>query len=141
MAQQVNVSFVDDLDGSEAVGTVAFGVDGRQYEIDLSESNAARLRELFTPLVGAGRKVGGGSRVPRTSPVARDGREDAKVIRDWAATQGLAVSARGRISAEVLEAYKARDENSAAAPVAEAATIQKARNRAKVEQPEFSGAE
>lgn len=95
MAQKVNVSFVDDLDGSEAEGTVVFGVDGKQYEIDLSESNAAKLRELFTPFVDAARKVGGGARVPRMSSVARASRDDAKIIREWAATQGFSVSARG----------------------------------------------
>ena len=45
MAQQVNVKFVDDLDGSDAAGTVSFAIDGRAYEIDLSDDNAARLRE------------------------------------------------------------------------------------------------
>lgn len=45
MAQQVNVKFVDDLDGSDAAGTVSFAIDGRANEIDLSEDNAARLRE------------------------------------------------------------------------------------------------
>jgi hypothetical protein len=44
MAQQVNVKFVDDLDGSDAAGTVSFAIDGRAYEIDLSKDNAARLR-------------------------------------------------------------------------------------------------
>ena len=140
MAQKVNVSFVDDLDGSEAEGTVVFGVDGKQYEIDLSASNAAKLRELFTPFVGAGRKVGGGARVPRMSSVSRTSREDAKAIREWAGAQGLAVSARGRISTEVLEAYEARDEKPAAAPVAEATAVRKTRTRAKAKQPEFSGA-
>jgi Lsr2 len=42
MAQQVNVKFVDDLDGSDAAGTVSFTIDGRAYEIDLSADNAAR---------------------------------------------------------------------------------------------------
>jgi len=45
MAQKVDVRFVDDLDGSEASGTVSFALDGRAYEIDLSEENAAKLRD------------------------------------------------------------------------------------------------
>lgn len=96
MAQQVNVSFVDDLDGGEADGTVVFGMDGKHYEIDLSEKNAAKLRDLLAPYVGAGRRVGVGSRPPRTSSVPRTNREDTKVIREWAVAQGLTVSARGR---------------------------------------------
>ena len=32
MAQKVDVRFVDDLDGSEAAGTVSFALDGQQLE-------------------------------------------------------------------------------------------------------------
>jgi hypothetical protein len=146
MAQKVSVTFVDDLDGGEAEGTVVFGVDGKQYEIDLSERNAAKLRDILAPYVGAGRKVGGGSRTPRMSSVPRTNREDTKAIRDWATAQGMNVSSRGRIAADVLEAYKARGETSAAVePVAvepdDDAPVRKGRSRAKAEQPEFSGAE
>src|ERR687890_2480042 len=59
MAQQRTVRFVDDLDGSEASGTVDFGLDGRRYEIDLSDDNAATLRDALAPFVGAARKSGG----------------------------------------------------------------------------------
>jgi hypothetical protein len=152
MAQKMMVSFVDDLDGSEAEGTVAFSISGRDYEIDLSEANAAKLRDVLAPFVAAGRKAGGSTRtVRRASTVSgastpRTRREDSKAIRDWATAQGMNVSTRGRISAEVLEAYKTRDQEKAAAePVAvepeEVAPVRKTRNRAKAKQPEFSGAE
>jgi len=36
MAQKVRTFLVDDLDGGDAEGTVLFGLDGTQYEIDLS---------------------------------------------------------------------------------------------------------
>ena len=52
MAQQVNVKFVDDLDGTDAAGTVSFGIDGKTYEIDLSDDNAARLRDSLAVFVG-----------------------------------------------------------------------------------------
>src|SRR3954468_10146360 len=63
MAQQVNVKFVDDLDGSDAAGTVSFAIDGRAYEIDLSDDNAARLRDSLASFVAAGRKSGGSGAV------------------------------------------------------------------------------
>ena len=44
MARQVHVKCVDDVDGSVASETVTFGLDARQYELDLSETNAATLR-------------------------------------------------------------------------------------------------
>lgn len=41
----------------------------------------------------------------KTAPKA--GQFDAKEVRAWAASKGMTVSARGRLSAEVLAAYKA----------------------------------
>ena len=43
MAKQIIHKLVDDLDGGDAEETVKFALDGIQYEIDLSEENAARL--------------------------------------------------------------------------------------------------
>src|SRR5690625_8015900 len=45
MAQKVKVLLIDDVDGTDAVETVSFGLDGVQYEIDLNEENAAKLRD------------------------------------------------------------------------------------------------
>lgn len=56
MAQRVVVTLFDDIDGSEAAETIAFGVDGRMYEIDLNEANARKLRKALEPYVSAGRK-------------------------------------------------------------------------------------
>jgi hypothetical protein len=71
MAQQVNVKFVDDLDGSDAAGTVSFGLDGRTYEIDLSDDNAAKLRDSLASFVAAARKRGGSRRSSRAEGVIR----------------------------------------------------------------------
>src|SRR6476620_416375 len=59
MAQQTTVRFIDDLDGSDASGTFDFAIDGRKYQIDLSDENAAKLRDALAPYVGAARKAGG----------------------------------------------------------------------------------
>ena len=58
MAQKVQVSFVDDLDGSEAEGTIRFGIDGREYEIDLSKKNADKLSRAVQPFIDKARKAG-----------------------------------------------------------------------------------
>jgi hypothetical protein len=50
MAQKVQTLFVDDLDGSEAEGTVRFGLDGTDYEIDLNAKNAQQLRDALAPM-------------------------------------------------------------------------------------------
>src|SRR4051812_41204704 len=49
MAQRVEVVLIDDVDGGEAAETVAFALDGANYEIDLSEENAAKLRDGLAP--------------------------------------------------------------------------------------------
>ena len=111
MAQRVNIVLVDDIDGSDATQTVAFGLDGANYEIDLNDDNAAALREALAPYVGHGRKVGrggggakrGGGRAAASSGTGAS----AKEIREWARDNGHAVPERGRIPADVREAYDA----------------------------------
>lgn len=107
MAQKVQVVLVDDVDGGSADETVTFGLDGVSYEIDLTTKNAARLRDAFAPWVGSARKVSG-PRGRRTTGRARAGRAgDSAAIRAWAKGEGIAVSERGRISADLLAKYEA----------------------------------
>jgi hypothetical protein len=106
MAQKVNIVLVDDLDGSEAAETVSFGLDGASYEIDLNKKNAAALRDALAGYVGHARKVGTGSRRGRKSAAATGG-PSAREIRDWARSNGMEVPDRGRVSADVRQAYDA----------------------------------
>ncbi|MDE1675444.1 histone-like nucleoid-structuring protein Lsr2 [Nocardia gipuzkoensis] len=106
MARKVVVEMVDDYDGqSPAKETVGFALDGIAYEMDLSELNAGQLRGLFEQWTPHARRVGrtrrGGSQARPTSD-----REQTQAIREWARQEGLEVSSRGRITAEVVEAYK-----------------------------------
>jgi hypothetical protein len=105
MAQKVLVQLVDDLDGttSDSVSTVQFGLDGVTYEIDLTDSNADRLRTMFADYVNSGRRTGG--RIKRGS---RNGaaNNDASQIREWAQANGIELAARGRIPAHVAESYR-----------------------------------
>ena len=110
MAQKVQVILVDDLDGGPAEETVSFSLDGVAYEIDLSEANAAKLRDDFAPYVGNARKVGGraaATRTTRTTRSRRAGRDNRTGdIREWAKANGHQVSDRGRIPASVVDAYE-----------------------------------
>jgi nucleoid-associated protein Lsr2 len=112
MAQKVNIVLVDDLDGSEATESVSFGLDGTSYEIDLNDKNAAALRDALGAYVGHARKVGASSRRGRRSsgspagPSASEG-PSAREIRDWARSNGHTVPDRGRVSAEVRQAFDA----------------------------------
>jgi hypothetical protein len=116
MAQKVVVSLVDDLDSSEADETVEFGIDGATYEIDLSESNAAALRDALADYVAHARRSGGRRKSAAAAPAASSrrtsgggraavDREQNQAIREWARKQGMTVSERGRIPSEVSEAY------------------------------------
>lgn len=107
MAQKVNIILVDDLDGTEADETVTFGLDGTTYEIDLTDSNAAALREALSGYVGHARKVTGGARRGRKAAGSSNAGSNTKDVRDWAKSQGMEVSERGRISADVQQAYDA----------------------------------
>lgn len=115
MARKVQVILSDDLDDDvSADETVTFALDGTTYEIDLSEKNAAEMRDAFGKYVNAARKVSargtrasGAGRSRATGGGGRMDREQAGAIRDWARKNGHAVSDRGRIPASVVEAYEA----------------------------------
>jgi hypothetical protein len=113
MAQQTTVRFVDDLDGSEASGTFDFSLEGRNYQVDLSDQNAAKLRDALAPFIDVARKTGGRRRgrtqrqTAMTDTPSPSNREDTAAIREWARAHGHKVSDRGRISKSVMEAYKA----------------------------------
>ena len=111
MAQKVHIVLEDDIDGGEATETVSFGLDGTTYEIDLNDDNAAALRESLAQYVGHARKVSGARRGRRPSGApgsnGSGGGSSAKEIREWARDNGHKVPERGRIPAEVREAYEA----------------------------------
>jgi hypothetical protein len=104
MAQKVHVVLIDDIDGGDADETVRFALDGVAYEIDLSASNAARLRNAMAEFVGHAR------RAPSRSGGRRGrggGHGRSAEIRAWAREQGLPVPERGRIPADLAAKYEA----------------------------------
>jgi hypothetical protein len=102
MAQRVQIILEDDYDGGIADETISFGLDGAEYEIDLSTRNAAGLRDALAPWLAHARKTGG----RRKRAAKASGSSSTSDIRAWAQAQGLDVSSRGRVSAEVRDAYE-----------------------------------
>ena len=102
MAQKVNIVLVDDIDGTEADETVSFALDGKEYAIDLTEKNAQKLREALAPFIGHARRETG-----RAKRGGRNGGPAAAEIRSWARDNGFDVPERGRVSADVRDAYAA----------------------------------
>jgi hypothetical protein len=116
VAQRTVVLLVDDIDRSEADETVEFGLDGVSYEIDLSSSHAGELRDALADYVAHARRRSGGHRNRRRTgaaprPARSNGatstadREQNRAVREWARTQGMTVSERGRIPSEIAQAY------------------------------------
>nr|WP_203631411.1 Lsr2 family protein [Streptomyces halstedii] len=107
VAQKVQVLLVDDLDGVEADETVTFALDGKTYEIDLTTSNADKLRGLLEPYTKSGRRTGGRAATGRGKGRATTGgNKDTAEIRKWARENGHNVNDRGRVPAEIREAYE-----------------------------------
>ena len=107
MATKTQVVLVDDLTGDRADTTVKFALDKTEYEIDLSNENAAEMRAGLSRYVEAARKLSGGGR--RSAPAAKPAYAgyDPAAVRAWAAGQGIEVNARGRIKAEIVEKFRA----------------------------------
>ncbi|MER7911219.1 MULTISPECIES: Lsr2 family protein [unclassified Streptomyces] len=115
MAQRVVVTLSDDIEGGEAAETVAFGLDGKMYEIDLNAANAKKLRKALAPYLAAGRKIparigagsgtGGRGRTAATY-THTDLAPDPAAVRAWAQSNKMDVPARGRIPKRVYEAFR-----------------------------------
>lgn len=110
MATRTVVELVDDLDGKKLANgkgeTVQFHLDGVEYEIDLSNQNAKKLRKGFQPYIDAGRRVGGRRR--RGGHTRRVNTDiDTRAVREWARSRGLEVSDRGRLPQDIVDQYRA----------------------------------
>jgi hypothetical protein len=104
VAQKVTVILADDIDGGPADETVRFALDGKTYEIDLSDVNAAAFRAAVGPWAEKARKAGG---QPARRARGTKGGRDLNAVRAWAREAGYQVSDRGRVSGEVLALYDA----------------------------------
>jgi hypothetical protein len=111
MAQKVQTLFIDDIDdidGSEADGTVRFGLDGSEYEIDLNTKHAQQLRDALASYVSAARRAGGNTRGPaRSARKSTKAGPDSTEVREWAKAQGIEVKDRGRMPAELVVKFHA----------------------------------
>lgn len=110
MATKHIAQTTDDLDGSvieEGEGKqITFSVEGRAYEIDLSDKNADKFYKALTPYVDAARSVKSGTSARGGQSARTKSDLDLSAIREWARANGHTVSERGRVPATVVEAYK-----------------------------------
>jgi len=112
MAERIVRQLIDDLDGTEIPNgggeRIEFAFRGVSYQIDLTAANAAKLDKALKPYIDAAirlRRTRG-----RRSSIGSNGsasKEQLSAIREWARKNGYEVSDRGRIKAEVVEAFEA----------------------------------
>jgi hypothetical protein len=108
VAQKIQTLLIDDLDGSAAEGTVRFGLDGTEYEIDLNAGHARELRDALARYVDAARRVSSSARrPPRGGRRAPAGDLNAVEVRHRAKAQGIEVKDRGRVPADLVVKFRA----------------------------------
>ncbi|MFD1506997.1 Lsr2 family protein [Georgenia yuyongxinii] len=110
MATKMITELVSDLSGrpiERGKGrSIDFSYEGVLYRVDLTNDELADFENALRPYLEAGRKIEGQRR--RTSAASTKKHAfDPAAVRAWAASQGIAVSPRGRIKAEVVEKYRA----------------------------------
>lgn len=112
--QKTVVQLVDDLTGEQIEDgkgeTIQFSFQNRSYKIDLTTESADEFRKTMQKYIKAGEQtgtVGTSGRSRRTSTSSRNDKGYLQSIRNWAATRGIQVSARGRIAQTVIDQYEA----------------------------------
>lgn len=109
MAQKVSVTYACDYDQKEiAQGQHRlrrFSIDGRDYEIDLCLKHSEKFDEAVGRFASHARKAS--ARVARAKRRTAAHRKHSAQVRAWAKANGLEVSERGRIPADVVSKYEA----------------------------------
>ncbi|HLM04328.1 MAG TPA: Lsr2 family protein [Blastococcus sp.] len=112
MAQKTITMLVDDLDNTQIINgngqTVRFGLDGKDYELDLTNEHADELRAAFDRYVKAARNVGGRRSARNRGTTTRSTTNvDSRAVREWARANKVELSARGRIPRSVVDQFRA----------------------------------
>lgn len=96
MATVQTTSVIDDLDGSSEAKPVRFSIEKSEYEIDLSSANIEQLYDVLSPFIVKARRV---------KKIGVERRVNDSQIREWAKSQGIDVSDRGRLPKGLREKY------------------------------------
>ncbi|MFE9570382.1 Lsr2 family protein [Streptomyces sp. NPDC006692] len=107
MAQKIVTIYTDDLTGEESAeaATHQVVIDGVAYEVDLGPDSYDKLMEAVGPFLKVGRRIRG-SRAKAASPRQAAGASDTAAIRAWAKENGHNINERGRVPADIREAYE-----------------------------------
>jgi len=110
MARRTVTYLIDDLDGTEigeGATATSFAFNGVSYTIDLSPENAEKLEQLLEPYIQKATRTGGSSPAARRRGAApSNSAQFLAAVREWANSHGYTVGERGRVKAEIIEAYR-----------------------------------
>jgi hypothetical protein len=108
MARKVTLvdDYIDDGATVADAGTITFGLEGKNYEIDLSKASATKLRGQFAPWINKARPVGGKRKPPAPATASRLSPDELQARREWAKANGYTVADKGRIAREILDAFE-----------------------------------
>lgn len=111
MAKKTIEIITSDLSGEELERgqgeTIIFSVGGADYSVDLTDAEAKDFHAAFDKYVKVATKRSSAGRGGPRKGTSGSGRssEELAHIRTWANENGHQVSERGRIKAEILEAF------------------------------------
>jgi len=116
MAQKTVVETFDDVTGERIntdivpSPTISFMIDGREYEIDLGVKNRDKFYAELDEYTKVARKVGGRRTASRTATQVNSSpkrsKDELDKIRSWAREAGRTVAPRGRLAADLVDAYR-----------------------------------
>lgn len=101
--QRIETQLEDDLTGGPADETVMFGLEGRNFEIDLNTKHAQRFRKQLAAFVDHARPVRARRRTMSRTAASR---ERSHAIRVWAEAEGFEIAEHGRLPASVIAEYE-----------------------------------
>ncbi|MDF2562720.1 MULTISPECIES: histone-like nucleoid-structuring protein Lsr2 [Microbacterium] len=111
MARKQITQLIDDLDGTVLESgegkQITFSIEGRAYEIDLSDDNAEKFYKALAPFVDVARSIRVNNTSRSRSSRANKSDLDLGAVREWARANGHTVNERGRVPAAVIDAYRA----------------------------------
>lgn len=131
MSEKIVRYLLDDMEENEIdadAGTVQFGIDGQNYEIDLCNKNATKLRSFLEPFKANARPAGTGKKPSlklanrvATHSSGRGGepsgynKEQLAAIREWGRRNGWPdLSDKGRIPGIILDAFEQKHQEQGA---------------------------
>lgn len=107
MARHEVTQYFDDIDNSpladEDVNVVDFTIDGVDYTMELGPKNKKEFDDALAPYLAVARRVSKSSRGKAANSSSSAARN--KLIREWAQSNNIEVSKRGRIAADVIQKF------------------------------------